>query len=405
MGPIVNCWRGVGRVVGHEGKSTVWVSRRGILLAVSPEQLSLAVDDEIQQWLIDAKETELIDAMPAAGGTGFLDLRRAPKPDPMPLQNEEEPQPFALDREMPYSPSEAPSLIEEMPAVDAPAEAEPDDAAPPEPAPEVEDLSSTSTSMARMRSQKEMSNDRSRAVSFSRRMSAERERLREKKRQRVLGLEPSPPPVSIPAGPEFDPDLDDYHTPPPAAGVSPPMETITEDDPSEAAEREAKRLRIGSKEASSFTSEGLLAFMAVETPGFLVQQASQQFQRHAAFYSAKDVSAKQFLFGVRRNDFHHAYQQLCESALESNLAPVPGVAKKGRKELRLTELTRSPNTSEKLTNPSAVQLQSFHSSPAGHNDTSPHGSSAPCGTAMSGYSACKRQSMTKHKSPFTWPKP
>ena len=151
--PGPNCWRGVGRVVGHEGKSTVWVSHRGILLAVSPEQLSLAVGDEIQQWLIVAKETELIDAMPAAGGTGFLDLRRAPKPDPMPPQDEEDPQPLALDGEMPYSPSEAPPQKEEMPAIEAPANTEPVADVPP--APEVEDLSSTSTSMARMRYESE----------------------------------------------------------------------------------------------------------------------------------------------------------------------------------------------------------------------------------------------------------
>lgn len=43
---------------------------------------------------------------------------------------------------------------------------------------------------------------------------------------------------------------------------------------------------------------------------------------------------------MKRNDFHHAYKQLCESALESSLAPVPGGAKKGRKELRLSELTK-----------------------------------------------------------------
>ena len=73
-------WRGVARVVGHEGSRTVWVSHRGILIAASPEHLSHANEEEIRGWMVTSNETTLMDAMPAAGGTGFLDIRSRPTP-------------------------------------------------------------------------------------------------------------------------------------------------------------------------------------------------------------------------------------------------------------------------------------------------------------------------------------
>lgn len=48
-------------------------------MAVSPEQLSLAQVEEVEQWLVVSEETELMEATPAAG-TGFLDLHKASKP-------------------------------------------------------------------------------------------------------------------------------------------------------------------------------------------------------------------------------------------------------------------------------------------------------------------------------------
>ena len=73
-------WRGVARVVGHEGSRIVWLSHRGILIAASPEHLSHANEEEIQGWMVTQNERELIDATPAAGGAGFLDLRQRPTP-------------------------------------------------------------------------------------------------------------------------------------------------------------------------------------------------------------------------------------------------------------------------------------------------------------------------------------
>lgn len=78
--PGPECWRGIGRVIGHEGTHTVWISHRGILIAVSPEHLAHAFDEEVKQWLTIGTEMELLDAQPAAGGSGFIDLRKMPKP-------------------------------------------------------------------------------------------------------------------------------------------------------------------------------------------------------------------------------------------------------------------------------------------------------------------------------------
>lgn len=78
--PGPHLWRGIARVVGHEGSRTVWLSHRGIMIAVSPEHLSHANQEELRGWLVTSNEPALIDAQPAAGGAGFLDLRQKPTP-------------------------------------------------------------------------------------------------------------------------------------------------------------------------------------------------------------------------------------------------------------------------------------------------------------------------------------
>ena len=78
--PGPNHWRGVARVVGREGSCIIWIFHRGILVAASPEHLAHANEEEIRGWMVTANETTLMDAMPAAGGTGFLDIRARPAP-------------------------------------------------------------------------------------------------------------------------------------------------------------------------------------------------------------------------------------------------------------------------------------------------------------------------------------
>lgn len=54
-------WRGVARVIGKEGTHTIWISHRGLILAVSPEHLAFAEDHEVHQWTSIGSEVELLD--------------------------------------------------------------------------------------------------------------------------------------------------------------------------------------------------------------------------------------------------------------------------------------------------------------------------------------------------------
>lgn len=69
-------WKGIARVIGRDG------SHRGILVAASPELLSLADDLEVRGWMVTSRETELLDATPAVTSNTFLDIRRKDIPPP-----------------------------------------------------------------------------------------------------------------------------------------------------------------------------------------------------------------------------------------------------------------------------------------------------------------------------------
>ena len=114
-------WRGVARVVGHEGSRTVWIAHRGLLVACSPEHLAHADEEEIRGWMVTSNETTLMDATPAAGGTIFLDIRTRPIP---PAEGFPEEAPALTDRhdketpralESEYGPSEPPPQGEQPP--------------------------------------------------------------------------------------------------------------------------------------------------------------------------------------------------------------------------------------------------------------------------------------------------
>ena len=58
--PGPNNWRGIARVIGSEGTHTIWIAHRGLLLAVSPEHLARAFDEDVSQWSVVNQERELI---------------------------------------------------------------------------------------------------------------------------------------------------------------------------------------------------------------------------------------------------------------------------------------------------------------------------------------------------------
>ena len=352
--PGPNGWRGIARVIGKEGNSTVWISHRGILLAVSPEHLAHAHAEEVERWMIVGQESELIDSTPPAGGTGFIDLRKAPvPPEAPPLEDQQPEDPVPEGAVTEYEPTE--------PADDVPASGEMPAGSLIGNEPMAEDLSSSSTSMAQMQLESERAQRRSlQSSAFFRKRELERHSLREQKRI-ALGLPaavpeaPRPEEIPILEEDEFDEELDDYHSKP-ARQMSPMIDPVDE-----AAEREAKRLRVTSKENTGIESpaehSGMFSFYAEEQPRFLWKQARDTYHQHASFYGSEMVSEDVFMFGVKRNDFSHKYSQLNESAFQASAQPMK---KKARKEVRLNEITQE--LQEKFTGPEgsdAVEWQAW----------------------------------------------
>ena len=360
--PGPSCWRGIARVIGHEGSHTVWLSHRGLLIAVSPEHLAMAFDEEVRQWTTIGSEVDLLDTQPAAGGTSFIDLRKQPKPpaegfDVDKLEEDDrqkmigdgqghfEPLTTVQDVDMEYTPSVPDENVEP----------------PYEQMPEYlpEDLSSDLLSMARMRyeSERDAKKDRKSSEFFAK-VREERKRKQEERRQKWVEEErrrsfsSSLPAAQIPIpGAEFDPDLDDYHVSAPSSR----MPAISENLEDEAQEREAKRLRVGETESAEDAS--LFAYAVVEQPGYLLHAAERSFWRHAQAYAELNVSCEDFLFAFKRNVFDDKYCAVYDAALGAT----PGTAstkKRGRKEIFLKDL--SEELQQLFTGPGGSDEREWH---------------------------------------------
>ena len=149
----------------------------------------------------------------------------------------------------------------------------------------------------------------------------------------------TPAPERIPAGPEYDPDLDDYHTQP-RRELSP----VREGSETEAAERETKRLRVTEEidESALMLNENQASFvyLAVENKHFLRRRAMEYYKQHEYGFAQLEVSPEQFLFGFKRNVFDDRYQVLAEHGYQAQKTGGAKTKKKGRKELRLAELRK-----------------------------------------------------------------
>ncbi|CAK0841114.1 unnamed protein product [Prorocentrum cordatum] len=120
-------WRGLARVIGHEGRHGAWLAFWGLTALASPEHLAAATGHEIHAWRSIAQEQELVHDAPVGGGSGVVDLRGRPKP---PATAEQEPAEQGDESGMDVGPqAEAPEEQQPAPAPPEP-EAPP---APPEP--------------------------------------------------------------------------------------------------------------------------------------------------------------------------------------------------------------------------------------------------------------------------------
>ncbi|CAK0903623.1 unnamed protein product, partial [Prorocentrum cordatum] len=64
-------WRGLARVIGHEGWHGAWLAFRGLAVLASPEHLAAAAGHEIHAWRPIAQGQELVHDAPVGGGSGF----------------------------------------------------------------------------------------------------------------------------------------------------------------------------------------------------------------------------------------------------------------------------------------------------------------------------------------------
>ncbi|CAK0807109.1 unnamed protein product [Prorocentrum cordatum] len=307
---VIN-WRGVARVIGHEGKHTIWIVHRGITIACAPEHLAKASDEEVRAWLVTAQEADLIDTTGTAGGSGFIDLRRRPLPpefrDGGPVQPElaaAQPPPEAPPPEVPQpaereAPAE-PLVQEEEPPAEEVTE-EPYQEEPPMmqqgPPPPIEPRGATQAEDPMEDAVKDFVNEAVRSD-------------------------------QVPMGDERGPDLDDVHTP--AASFPPrPAEGAAsrykEGRPAEeAAERGAKRQKLLDDVPESIKMDD--AFQVYEDEDSMINEAHSTYDVNQSFYAEHEVSKEVSAFGVERNEFEDSYEAGST------------VAKKGRKELHLKEL-------------------------------------------------------------------
>ncbi|CAJ1333428.1 unnamed protein product, partial [Effrenium voratum] len=109
----------------------------------------------------------------------------------------------------------------------------------------------------------------------------------------------------------------------------------------EAAEREAKRLRVTEHidESALMLTENQASFvyLAVENKHFVRRRAMEYYKQHEYGFAQLEVSPEQFLFGFKRV-FDDRYQVLAEHGYQVQETGGAKTKKKGRKELRLAEL-------------------------------------------------------------------
>ena len=320
-------------MVGKEGSGSIWISHRGIILAVSPEQLSRAFNEEVEAWTTVGNEMDLIDSMPASGGTGFIDLRDGPRP-PEPVEDLERPGPEEAAQD-----NDGDDLDRARQELRRGCESG--------------DPSSTSSAAARVESERDAKKARRSSTFFrdqeQRRQAAREQRGAPDEAMRNIPASSAAPPlpenIPVPDGddedleiysPSYDPEIHDYHQAVPME--SGPLSTIREAPELEASEREAKRQRVLNEEpASALYAHGRVdAALAAESGHYVRECARNHFYEKEEAYLAEGVDLATFLFGINRNDFGPKYQAL--AAGSNSTAEPGGIKKKGRKEIKLEDL-------------------------------------------------------------------
>ncbi|CAK0861813.1 unnamed protein product [Prorocentrum cordatum] len=274
-------WRGLARVIGHEGRHGVWLAFRGLTVLASPEHLAAATGHEIH----------------ACGGSGFVDLRGRPKP---PAAAGQEPAELGDESGMDVGPQA------EVPEEPQPAPAPPEPEAPPAP-PESE---------------------APRAAPAAPEPPAAP--------APAVGAEdvPVPPDLDFDAM-EFDaamqeimrddgddgwhPDSHGVHTEP-EPGTSRhrrPGSLLEEEETEERREREAKRRRLlddvpvsirqGTARSSPSAPADSATFVLDNDLDEFMEAGLETYRQDEAFFVQEGIGKEEFIFGLMRNEFEHAF--------------------------------------------------------------------------------------------------
>ncbi|CAE8678310.1 unnamed protein product [Polarella glacialis] len=305
-------WRGLARVIGHEGKHTVWLAHRGIMIAAAPEHLSHASDEELRMWMVTAIEVDLVDATPAAGGAAFVDIRTRPKP-PERWPEDEDSAPIP-------QPEEFPASVEAEP----PAEADP--------AMEADVSDTQSQHSDAVRKEMEISErDAKKAVRSSLFFKSKQKTTRTGMASRMSTL-----PEETAA--EVEPAVIDA-----ASSSTRPLGAETPSssegmDAVESAEREMKRQRLlddlpsqmRRRQDEPMGESGKLAIDFMEDLSTMDKHLKDEFETHSTYFTAQDVSWDEYYFGATRNRFESEFVFLLKTENQ---------VKKGSKKVNLSELT------------------------------------------------------------------
>ncbi|CAK0827114.1 unnamed protein product [Prorocentrum cordatum] len=306
-------WRGLARVIGHEGRHGVWLAFRGLTVLASPEHLAAATGREIHAWRSIAQEQELVHDAPVSGGSGFVDLRGRPRP---PAAAGQEPAEQGDESGMDVGPRA------EVPEEPQPASAPPEPEAPPAP-PEAE-------------------------------------------APRAAPAAPEPPAApapavgaeDVPAPPDLDFDAmefdaamqeimrddgdDDWHPDSHGVHAEPepgasrhrrPGSLLEEEETEERREREAKRRRLLDDVPVSIRqgTAGSSLSAPVDSAKFVLdndldesmEAGVETYQQGEAFFVQEGIGKEQFIFGLMRNEFEHAFLTNKPGRKEIKLGSLP----------------------------------------------------------------------------------
>ena len=274
----------------------------------SPEHWDAATGHEIHAWRSITQEQALVHDAPVSGGSGFVDLRGRPAP---PAASAEEPAEQGDESGMDVGPqAEAPEGQQPAPA---PPEPEAPRAAPAAPEPPAASAPAVEAEDVPVPPDPELDAEFDMEKEFD---AAMQDIMRDD-------------------GEGWHPDTHGVHSEPEpgASRHRRPGGLPEEEEAQERREREAKRRRLlddvpisirqGAAGSSQQAPPDSAAFVLDNDLEEFSVAGRETYQQDEAFFTREGVSSEEFLFGLRRNDFEHAFLTKKPGRKEIKLGSLP----------------------------------------------------------------------------------